>query len=146
MIRWKNRLKIEIVKALTIVNTHLVNDFSCSEIFSQLSKEKCFWNRFTNLINIQMNLGRLSQSGIYILFLYEYCECRVSKLIILSSFLFLLIFILSRFLPNVPVLGEKWRCPVFWKNIMGTLSNTHFPLMSFMSRVCFLKPVRALMQ
>jgi hypothetical protein len=41
MVRLKNRLKIETVKALTIVKTHF-NDFSCSEIFSQISKEEVF--------------------------------------------------------------------------------------------------------
>jgi hypothetical protein len=37
----KNRLKIETVKALTIVKTHF-KDFSYSEFFSQISKEKVF--------------------------------------------------------------------------------------------------------
>jgi hypothetical protein len=37
----KNRLKIETVKALTIMETHF-KDFSCSEFFSQISKEKVF--------------------------------------------------------------------------------------------------------
>jgi hypothetical protein len=35
----KNRLKIKRVKALTIVKTQF-KDFSCSELFSQISKEK----------------------------------------------------------------------------------------------------------
>jgi hypothetical protein len=37
----KNRLKVETVKALTIVKTHF-EDFSCSEFFSQISKEKVY--------------------------------------------------------------------------------------------------------
>jgi hypothetical protein len=37
----KNRLKIEAVKALIIVETHF-KDFSRSEFFSQISKEKVF--------------------------------------------------------------------------------------------------------
>jgi uncharacterized protein YjaZ len=37
----KNKLKIETVKALTIVKTHF-KDLSCSEFFSQISKEKIF--------------------------------------------------------------------------------------------------------
>jgi hypothetical protein len=37
----ENKLKTETVKALTIVNTHL-KDFSYSELFFQISKEKVF--------------------------------------------------------------------------------------------------------
>jgi hypothetical protein len=37
----KKQTKIETVKALTIVNTHF-KDFSYSEFFSQISKEKVF--------------------------------------------------------------------------------------------------------
>jgi hypothetical protein len=37
----ENRLKIETMKALTIVKTHF-KDFSCSEFFSQISKERLF--------------------------------------------------------------------------------------------------------
>jgi hypothetical protein len=37
----KNRLKIETVKALTIVKIHF-KDLSCSELFSQISNEKVF--------------------------------------------------------------------------------------------------------
>jgi hypothetical protein len=36
--------KIETVKALTIVKTHF-KDFSCSEFFSQITKEKVFLER-----------------------------------------------------------------------------------------------------
>jgi hypothetical protein len=35
----KNRLKIETVKALTIVKTHF-KDFSCAEFYVQISEEK----------------------------------------------------------------------------------------------------------
>jgi hypothetical protein len=37
----KNRLKTETVKALTTPKTHF-KDISCSEFFSQISKEKVF--------------------------------------------------------------------------------------------------------
>jgi hypothetical protein len=37
--RRKNRLKIETVKALTIVKTHF-NDFYCAEFYVQISEEK----------------------------------------------------------------------------------------------------------
>jgi hypothetical protein len=40
-VRWKNRLKTETVEALTIVKTYF-KDFSCSEFFSQILKEKAF--------------------------------------------------------------------------------------------------------
>jgi hypothetical protein len=39
--RKKKRLKIDTVKALTIVKTQF-KDFSCSEFFSQMLKEKVF--------------------------------------------------------------------------------------------------------
>jgi hypothetical protein len=48
----KIRLKIEAVKALTIVKTHF-KDSSCPELLSKiLEKKKSFWNRFKSLINI----------------------------------------------------------------------------------------------
>jgi hypothetical protein len=37
----EKKLKMETVKALTIVKTHL-KDFSCSELFFQISEEKVF--------------------------------------------------------------------------------------------------------
>jgi transcriptional regulator len=61
----KNKLKIERVKATLKVS--LVQNS-----FPKYRMKKCFWNRFTNLIYIQVNLGRLSQSKTYILFLYEF--------------------------------------------------------------------------
>jgi hypothetical protein len=41
MVNEKNRLKTETVKALINVKTHF-KDFSCSEFFSRISKEKAF--------------------------------------------------------------------------------------------------------
>jgi hypothetical protein len=55
----RNRLKIETVKALTIEKTQF-KDFLVQGSFPKYLKKKCFWNGFTNLINIQVNLGRLS--------------------------------------------------------------------------------------
>jgi hypothetical protein len=60
----KNILKIETVKALTVVK-----DFSCAEFYVQISEEKNFLNRSINLINILMNLKNVSNFVIYNSFL-----------------------------------------------------------------------------
>jgi hypothetical protein len=46
--------------------------FLLFKVLPKYQKKKCFWNRFTNLISVQVNLGRLSQSKTFILFLYEF--------------------------------------------------------------------------
>jgi hypothetical protein len=55
----RNRLKIETVKALTIVKAHF-KYFSCAEFYVQISEKKSFMNRSINLINILMNLQNFS--------------------------------------------------------------------------------------
>jgi hypothetical protein len=67
----KNRLQTETVKILTIGKTQF-KDLSRSEFLPKYRKKRGFWNKFIHLINIQVNLGGLSQSKTYILFLYEF--------------------------------------------------------------------------
>jgi hypothetical protein len=71
-----------------------------------------FLEQLHESVNVQVNLGRLSHSKTYILYLYEFFKCHVSKLIIELIFVrlnfsmfniqyiidfLLLIFITSRF-------------------------------------------------
>jgi hypothetical protein len=65
-----NVLKIETAKAVAIVKTHF-KGFSCSDFFPQTSIGRVFLEQVHKSVNIQGNLGRLSQSKIYI-YLYEF--------------------------------------------------------------------------
>jgi hypothetical protein len=54
------------------VECMLCNEKFCIAHGGRSDVKKCFWNRFTNLINIRVNLGRPSQSKTYVLFLYDF--------------------------------------------------------------------------
>jgi hypothetical protein len=64
------RLKTETVKALTIVKTHF-KGFSCSEFFSQISKEEVFLEQVHKSDKYSGESGKAFADKTYILFLYE---------------------------------------------------------------------------
>jgi hypothetical protein len=70
MVTWKNRLKIETLKALTIVKTHF-KDFSYSEIFSQISKEKVLLEQVHKYNKYSGESGKVfTEQGLHFIFIW----------------------------------------------------------------------------
>jgi hypothetical protein len=59
-------------------------DFSCSEFFSKIPKEKVFLEQVHKSDKYSSESGMAFEIKTYILFLYDYFKCHVSKLVILS--------------------------------------------------------------
>jgi uncharacterized protein YjaZ len=80
----KSRLKIQAVKALTIVKTHF-KDFSCSELFSQILKENVFLEQIHKSDKYSGECGKAFAEEVPTLyFCINFFKCHVPELTVWS--------------------------------------------------------------